>query len=880
MKFVLILILFMGVQLLTAQNIIKAEYFFDTDPGAGKAILLSFNREEQSVNQTFEEINIAHLSAGFHKLVVRVMDENGIWSLNQSSNFYVNQKPTIPENQITKIAYFTDNDYDNVKYVTIDPENSIENTIQLNVNTLAKGFHSLFVRGQSTNGDWSLIKVVKFYIIENKTTLNIIPTKKIEYYFNKTGIDSATPIEFIVENNIAIAIDSVLLENLNLVQGRYNILARTQDEAGRWSLTNYSAFDLCVPDGVIVGEFDISINGREVTLTNNSLYAEEYSWDMGNDTFINQTEFIKVFNYTYPSGSGDEGYTVIQTVSNFCDSESFSRTIAIETTKIISSIDQLLIYEDSKSNVLVEDLNTVFQPFGQEELTFILIDDPKSSNLEISIEDNQKKVVISPIPNAYGLTNIAIIGAVDSNKDTVIVQASIIIIPVNDPPELSSNFEDISLQEDCCESIIIAENLNFKFTDLDGDTLEYFVSSSNIFSEIIDNKELIISFPENYNGEDIVTIRASDGTLSISDNFKVTVTQVPDFINIIAPISDKEMNEDETLNLGKIQNVFFTPDGDDVSYQFFSPNENIGAILNDNKEMIISPVENYFGEATVKLVATNGSVQAIDEFELTILPVNDPPKLSGLANISFCPSNNGQVFFSSSLNDPDNPNTEISFTAKVLSTSVVEVSINDLNIEIDNHEAIATITSPFNDNVTYKVEFTAIDLGNLFSSDTILISLSGVSFIQEEDNLIATEAESYQWFLNGSPIKDATNQSHLVVRSGLYHVQTTIDDCFSTSRLKDIIISSLEDKLLYNSTLFYPNPAKGIFKIIIDNSKLKGVININIFNATGKHIVSQSFTKKHKIFKRQYQLNSFASGIYFIEISTQNARILTRLIKQ
>lgn len=71
--------------------LVCAEYFFDADPGEGKGLPLTFN-----VNNAIDVKRIAlasNLSAGSHKLAIRVKNLRGDWSLPKAINFDVVTPP-------------------------------------------------------------------------------------------------------------------------------------------------------------------------------------------------------------------------------------------------------------------------------------------------------------------------------------------------------------------------------------------------------------------------------------------------------------------------------------------------------------------------------------------------------------------------------------------------------------------------------------------------------------------------------------------------------------------------------------------------------------------------------------------------------------------
>ncbi len=86
-----------------AQNIINAEYFFDTDPGVGNGTALSVGTPSDSVDFN-ATVSTTGLSRGYHLLYVRTKSNTGKWSLHQARRIYIN------ELKITAAEYFYDTD--------------------------------------------------------------------------------------------------------------------------------------------------------------------------------------------------------------------------------------------------------------------------------------------------------------------------------------------------------------------------------------------------------------------------------------------------------------------------------------------------------------------------------------------------------------------------------------------------------------------------------------------------------------------------------------------------------------------------------------------------------------------------------------------------
>ena len=80
-------ILLLGLSItINAQQITKAEYFFDADPGAGNGTPITISIPADSLNFT-TTISVAGLQSGFHWLGIRTRNADGIWGFFDRRNF-------------------------------------------------------------------------------------------------------------------------------------------------------------------------------------------------------------------------------------------------------------------------------------------------------------------------------------------------------------------------------------------------------------------------------------------------------------------------------------------------------------------------------------------------------------------------------------------------------------------------------------------------------------------------------------------------------------------------------------------------------------------------------------------------------------------------
>jgi gliding motility-associated-like protein len=253
-----------------SQTIVYGEYFFDSDPGVGNGLELSF-LPAASINQTFN-VPTGILTEGFHTFNTRFVDNTGKWSLFSTRTFYIIPNPfsLSPSTNITKAEYFYDIDpgIGNGVNIPVTANPAINLTINTPTTALTAGFHTVNMRVRDDKGRWSLFTTRTFYLMP----ASVLPANlvKLEYYVDTDpGIGQATSV------SIAQAPTVNQLFNLNLpvlTPGSYTLNVRAKDSNGFWSSRVSAPFTItpCTPptpptsSGASrcgVGTIDITANG-------------------------------------------------------------------------------------------------------------------------------------------------------------------------------------------------------------------------------------------------------------------------------------------------------------------------------------------------------------------------------------------------------------------------------------------------------------------------------------------------------------------------------------------------------------------------------------------------------------------------------------------
>jgi PKD repeat protein len=149
----------------------------------------------------------------------------------------------------------------------------------------------------------------------------------------------------------------------------------------------------------------------------------------------------------------------------------------------------------------------------------------------------------------------------------------------------------------------------------------------------------------------------------------------------------------------------------------------------------------------------------------------------------------------------------------------------------------------------------------------------------EGDILTASDADSYQWYLDGTEIPDATSKIYVAEESGDYHVIVfNANGCSDASESVSIdIITGLDDLENSVSISVYPNPNTGKFMLRITGS-MTGRIEYQMMNVTGKIIQSGVFDKQSGTSEIDMDLND-DYGIYLLKLINGDQTEIIRLIR-
>lgn len=241
-KIRILILCWLGLQSIYAQNITQIEYFIDNDTGYGTGTPVSFT-PGNTVSVDFSVNLSGALSEGFHFLSVRAKDENNNWSIVGLRPFYNQIISNNTLANITAVEYFIDNDpgYGNGIGISFTATTALTQSFQISIPVnLSEGFHFLTLRAKDANNKWGIVGIRPFYnqIIPGNALANI---SAVEYFIdNDPGFGSGTSVSFATNANVNQSFQISLPPNLT--EGFHFLSLRAKDANNKWSVVGVRPF--------------------------------------------------------------------------------------------------------------------------------------------------------------------------------------------------------------------------------------------------------------------------------------------------------------------------------------------------------------------------------------------------------------------------------------------------------------------------------------------------------------------------------------------------------------------------------------------------------------------------------------------------------------
>jgi len=373
-------------------------------------------------------------------------------------------------------------------------------------------------------------------------------------------------------------------------------------------------------------------------------------------------------------------------------STAFSLTLnAVNNPPTISSLPDRTIAEDSSTGPLpftVGDVETAAASLAVSAVSTNQALVP-SANLVLGGSGPNRTVTITPPANQFGTTLITL--SVNDGLATTSTSFVLTVVSVNDPPTLNA-----------LTNLVIRENAGLQTVNLAGissgatnesQTLTVTAASGNpgliptpTVSYTSPNGTGTLTFKPvtNATGTATITVTVNDGGLSnnvVTRSFTVTVNAV-DAPPTISAIASQTTSEDTSITIpftvadAETPPALLTVTASSTNTTLV-PNANILFDGNGtNRIVTIVPATNQFGTNMITLTVSDGSTTAASSFVLTVNPVNDPPTLDPITDVTHNAATMGSTSVNVSLtgisSGAPNESQTLSVSASSSNTALVQ----------------------------------------------------------------------------------------------------------------------------------------------------------------------------------------------------------------
>ncbi len=355
--------------------------------------------------------------------------------------------------------------------------------------------------------------------------------------------------------------------------------------------------------------------------------------------------------------------------------------------------------------------------------------------------------------NAFGSDDVNI-WLIDSKDQTASQQMWVNITPINDEPIINVSEKEY-VRFDVPHEVDYAPYIE----DVDNVDAELTLTTNDIDHTTVNGLKVTYDYPESMVGKPVfVILTVSDGQAYSQDVVEIVVSgNYPP--RSITQIADITMNEDERRdNAFNLNNYFEDPD--DTQLTFGSLSEKVGIEIDGSGMVSLAPKENWFGDELVIFTATDSSgAVAQDPVLVQVLPVNDPPEISGLPDITI---HYGVVFnfdVTPYISDIDNLTSELEIdTSEPLLYALVLGQIISYNYPTTTViDVVVTVSDgQYEDSDTMRVTVTD-------NHPPVSKGLPNVFFKEDESLPAAFDLDDYFSDLEGDTLVYSVNQTQSYV---------------------------------------------------------------------------------------------------------------------
>ncbi|SVC03364.1 uncharacterized protein METZ01_LOCUS256218, partial [marine metagenome] len=299
--------------------------------------------------------------------------------------------------------------------------------------------------------------------------------------------------------------------------------------------------------------------------------------------------------------NGSESFTATVTDGEYTNSQTFTVTVtAVNDAPALAAVDSVSFAEDASTSITLSGSDV-----DGDDLTYSI---SVGTDIIATLDGATVSFAASQDFNGSESFTATVSDGEFSSSQTFTVT----VTAVNDAPALAA-VDAVSFAEDGSTSIALSGS------DIDGDGLAYSVSGGTNITATVDGLTVTFSASANFSGAEEFTATVTDGELSNSQTFTVTVTPVNDAPALaeVASISfDEDGSGSTTLEGSDI-------DSEDLTYTVIGGTDITATV--DGDAVSFSAPDNFNGSESFTATVSDGEFSSSQAFTVTVNPVNDAP---------------------------------------------------------------------------------------------------------------------------------------------------------------------------------------------------------------------------------------------------------------
>lgn len=146
-------------------------------------------------------------------------------------------------------------------------------------------------------------------------------------------------------------------------------------------------------------------------------------------------------------------------------------------------------------------------------------------------------------------------------------------------------------------------------------------------------------------------------------------------------------------------------------------------------------------------------------------------------------------------------------------------------------------------------------------------------------SLKSSAADGNQWYFNGQPIENATQQTFTPTYSGHYTVQSQWKGCVSELSQAYTFAYQTDGRSLKKELVVSPNPSNGLYKVHVE-TEAKENIHMRVTDMLGHEIYSRQVKNFNGFYEANLDLSSKNSGLYLLRVEVGDRVYTQKLVLQ